>query len=109
MISAVTRMYDCYGGPSGKSAAYAIYESGSVVCGLIPQVSRQRLENGIMKFATRLTKVGGVDYMDIHMLANETGGEVLSDKLSNFDHFPNAHRSPSQPLQHGFRFEQQET
>lgn len=85
MISAVTRMYDCYGGPSGKSATYAIYESGSVVCGLIPQVSRQRLENGIMKFATRLTKVGGVDYMDIHTLANETGGEVLSDKLSKFD------------------------
>jgi hypothetical protein len=43
------------------------------------------LENGIMKITTRLTKVGGVDYMDIHTLANETGGEVLSDKLSTFD------------------------
>jgi len=48
VISAVTRMYDCYDGPSGKSAAQSIYESGSVVCGIIAKVSRQRLENGIM-------------------------------------------------------------
>ena len=85
VISAVTRMYDCYSGPSGKSATQAIYESGSVVCGIIPQVSRQRLENGIMTMATRLTKVGGLDYMDVHTLANETGGEVLSDKLEKLD------------------------
>ena len=85
VISAVTRMYDCYDGPSGKSAAQSIYESGSVVCGIIPKVSRQRLENGIMTMATRLTKIGGVDYMDVHSLANETGGEVLSDKLEKLD------------------------
>ena len=85
LISAVTRMYDCYDGPSGKSAAQSIYESGSVVCGIIPKVSRQRLENGIMTMATRLTKIGGVDYMDVDTLANETGGEVLSDKLENLD------------------------
>ena len=78
-------MYDCYEGPSGKSATQAIYESGSVVCGIIPKVSRQRLENGIMTMATRLTNVGGVDYMDVHTLANETGGEVLSDKLEKLD------------------------
>lgn len=85
VISAVTRMYDCYDGPSGKSAAHAIYESGSVVCGIIPKVRNQRLENGIMTMATRLTKVGGLDYMDVHTLANETGGEVLSDKLQKLD------------------------
>lgn len=85
VISAVTRMYDCYDGPSGKSATQAIYESGSVVCGIIPKVRAQRLENGIMTMATRLTKVGGLDYMDVHTLANETGGEVLSDKLHKLD------------------------
>jgi VWFA-related protein len=85
VISAVTRMYDCYDGPSGKSAAQAIYESGSVVCGIIPKVSRQRLENGLMTMATRFTKLGGLDYMDVHTLANETGGEVLSDKLEKLD------------------------
>jgi VWFA-related protein len=85
VISAVTRMYDCYDGPSNKSAAHSIYESGSVVCGIIPKVSRQRLENVIMTAATRLTKIGGVDYMDLHTLANETGGEVLSDKLEKLD------------------------
>ncbi len=85
VISAVTRMYDCYDGPSNKSAAHSIYESGSVVCGIIPKVSRQRLENGIMTMATRLTKIGGMDYMDLHTLANETGGEILSDKLENLD------------------------
>lgn len=85
VISAVTRMYDCYSGPSGKSATQAIYESGSVICGIIPKVSRQRLENGIMTMATRLTKIGGLDYMDVHTLANETGGEVLSEKLEKLD------------------------
>lgn len=85
VISAVTRMYDCYDGPSGKSAAQAIYESGSVVCGIIPKVSRQRLENGLMTMATRLTKIGGMDYMDVHTLANETGGEVFSEKLERLD------------------------
>jgi VWFA-related protein len=85
VISAVTRMYDCYDGPSGKSAAQAIYESGSVVCGIIPKVRTQRLENGIMTLATRVTKIGGLDYMDVHTLANETGGEVLSDKLEKLD------------------------
>src|SRR6185436_3802887 len=32
LITGVTRNFDCRGGPSGKAAAQAIYESGSVVC-----------------------------------------------------------------------------
>src|SRR6184192_3218230 len=36
-ITGVTRNFDCPGGPSGKAAAQAIYESGSVVCGIIPK------------------------------------------------------------------------
>lgn len=85
VMSGVTRAYNCYGGPSDKSAAQAIYESGSVVCGIIPKVKAQVLENGIMTMATRLTKLGGADYMDIHTLANETGGEVFSDKPEKLD------------------------
>ncbi|MGZ5435330.1 MAG: VWA domain-containing protein [Pyrinomonadaceae bacterium] len=85
VISAITRMYNCYEGPTIRSTTNDVYESGAVVCGIIPKVSMQRIENGLMTMATRLTKVGGMDYMDVHTLANETGGEVLSDKLENLD------------------------
>src|SRR2546430_13443903 len=47
-ITAVTRNLDCPNGPSGKSAAQAIYESGSVVCGIIPKTAGQMIENGVM-------------------------------------------------------------
>ena len=80
VISGVTRAYNCWDGPSGTSAARAIYESGSVVCGIIPKVTGQSLEHGIMTMVTRITKLGGADYMDVETLANETGGEVFSDK-----------------------------
>ena len=85
VITGVTRRFNCPDGPSDKSAAHAIYESGSVVCGILPKVPTQGVENGILTMTTRLTKLGGVDYMDIQTLANETGGEVLSDKLENLD------------------------
>lgn len=80
VITGVTRAFDCPDGPSGKSAAQAIYESGTVVCGIIPQQPVQGLENGIMIWATRMGKLGGAPYTDLQTLANETGGEILSDK-----------------------------
>src|SRR5437870_4063055 len=58
-ITGVTRNFDCSDGPSGKVAAQAIYESGSVVCGIIPRTSDQVLENGVMIWATRMGKLGG--------------------------------------------------
>ena len=70
-------------GPSGKSAAQAIYESGSVVCGIIPKEMGQGVENGIMIWATRMGRLGGAPYLDIETLANETGGELLADKPEN--------------------------
>jgi len=85
VISGLTRSFDCPDAPTGKSAALAIYESGTVVCGIIPKGAEQVLENGIMTTLTRVTKIGGVDYMDIQSLANETGGEVLADKPENLD------------------------
>jgi VWFA-related protein len=85
VITGVTRLFDCGDSPSGKSAAQAIYESGSVVCGIIPKVPTQRIDSGMMTMATRVFKLGGADYMDIQTLANETGGEVLADKLETLD------------------------
>lgn len=85
VVTGVTRRFDCSDGPSDKAAAHAIYESGSVVCGILPKVTTGRIENGIMTAATRVTKLAGADYMDIQALANETGGEVLSDKPEKLD------------------------
>jgi VWFA-related protein len=85
VISGLKRAFDCPDGPSGKSAAQAIYESGSVVCGVIPKLPLQGLENGIMTMATRFGKLGGAPYTDLQTLANETGGEILSDKPEKLD------------------------
>src|SRR6267143_1413594 len=84
-ITGVTRNFDCAGGPSGEAASQSIYESGSVVCGIIPKTDDQALENGIMIWATRMGKLGGAPYLDIQTLANETGGEVLEDKPENLN------------------------
>lgn len=84
-ITGVTRNFDCPNSPSGKSAAQAIYESGSVVCGIIPKSGDQKLENGIMIWATRIGRLQGAEYLDIQNLANETGGEVLQDKPENLN------------------------
>ena len=84
-ITGVTRNFDCAGGPSGKAASQAIYESGSVVCGIIPRTDDQALENGIMIWATRVGRIGGAPYLDIQTLANETGGELLRDKPENLN------------------------
>ncbi len=80
VITGVTRAFDCPDGPSGKAAAQAIYESGTVVCGLIPKNPIQGLENGMMIWATRMGKLGRAPYTDLQTLANETGGEILSEK-----------------------------
>ena len=85
VITGVTRNFDCADGPSGKSASQAIYESGSVVCGIIPKSDDQAIENGIMVWATRIGKLGNAPYIDIQTLANETGGEILKDKPENLN------------------------
>jgi VWFA-related protein len=84
-ITGVTRNFDCPNSPSGKSAAQAIYESGSVVCGIIPKTADQGLENGVMIWATRIGRLQGAAYLDIQTLANETGGELLADKPENLN------------------------
>lgn len=78
-ITGITRNFDCGHGPSGKAAKQAIFESGSVVCGLIPKSPVQRMENSLMVFGTH---VGGAlkNVLDIKQLAEETGGEVFEEK-----------------------------
>jgi VWFA-related protein len=79
-ITGITRNFDCGHGPSGKAARQSLYESGSVVCGLIPQTTIQRMENKYMVLGTRITGAFGAPTIDIKQLADETGGEVLEDK-----------------------------
>ena len=85
VITGRTRLFDCRDGPSNKSATAAIYESGAVVCGIVPKVVVQRVENNLQIMAARMGKIAGADYMDIQDLANETGGEVMSDKPEKLD------------------------
>ena len=84
-ITGVTRDFDCMGGPSNKTASQAVYESGAVVSAILPRTSEQQMENGVMRWATRIGRLGGAPYLDVQTLANETGGEILQDKPENLD------------------------
>ena len=85
VITGVTRNWDCSNGPSNKSVTHSIFESGSVVSAIIPKTPAQVAENGMMRWATRFGRLGGVHYLDIQKLADETGGEVLRDKPEELD------------------------
>lgn len=86
VVTGVTRNWDCRSGPSGKSATHTVFESGSVVSAIIPKTPAQVAENGMMRWATRMGRLGGVGYLDIQKLADETGGEILRDKPEELDH-----------------------
>jgi len=85
VITSTTRLFDCTNGPSNRAASAAIYESGAVVCTIIPKVIIQRVENTLQTVATRVNKVVAAKYMDLEYLANETGGEVLANKPEKLD------------------------
>ena len=68
-ITGVTRNFDCRNGPSNKTAARAVYESGAVVCAIVPKTAGQEMENGMMTWATRFGRMGGAPYLDIQTLA----------------------------------------
>jgi len=85
VITAVTRNFDCADAPSGRAAAQTIYESGSVVCGIIPHTPEGVMENGMYRWATRIGGMAGADSMNIQKLADETGGELLKDKPENLE------------------------
>lgn len=84
MITGITAYFDC-AGPSAEEARMAILESGSVVCGIIPKTTGQRMENGIMIAAAGIGGLFKAKSSNLKQLAEETGGEVLSDKPENLD------------------------
>jgi VWFA-related protein len=84
VITGVTSNFDC-DGPTGAEAKREVFESGSVVCGLIPRSPGQRMESGIMRTATGIAKIFKVSTLRVNDLAEETGGEVLDDKPENLD------------------------
>ena len=84
MITGVTAFFDCPG-TSPEEARMAVFESGSVVCGIIPKTAGQRIENGIMVAAAGVGGLFKAKTSNLKQLAEETGGEVLSDKPENLD------------------------
>ncbi|HEX3558569.1 MAG TPA: VWA domain-containing protein [Pyrinomonadaceae bacterium] len=84
VITGVTSNFDC-DEPTGAEAKREVFESGSVVCGLIPRSSGQKMENGVMRTATGIGKLLHVSTLRVNDLAEETGGEVLDDKPENLD------------------------
>ena len=85
VITGVTRNWDCRNGPTHNTAIHSLFESGSVVCAIIPKTPEQVAENGMMRWATRFGRVAGAGYIDIQKLADETGGEILRDKPEELD------------------------
>ncbi|MEN3329504.1 MAG: Ca-activated chloride channel, partial [Acidobacteriota bacterium] len=85
VITSMTRLFDCTNGPSNRAASAAIYESGAVVCAIVPKAIIQRVENAKQFVATRVNKVVAARYMDLEYLANETGGEILGNKPEKLD------------------------
>ena len=85
VITAVTSAFACAGGPSVGEAKREVYESGSVVCGLIPRTAGQRIESGVYRAMTGVGNVFKMPSLNIKHLAEETGGEVLDDKPEHLD------------------------
>jgi VWFA-related protein len=85
MITGITTYFNCRG-PSSEQARMAVLESGSVVCGIIPKTAGQRIENGIMRTVTGIGGLFKAKTSNLKQLADETGGEVLTDKPENLDH-----------------------
>lgn len=85
VITGITSAFDCPGGPSAREAKQEVFESGSVVCGLIPRTAGQRVESGAMRAMTGVARVFGAPTLRVNNLAEETGGEVLTDKPEQLD------------------------
>lgn len=85
VLTGITVNFDCTG-PTGEEARQAILESGAVVCGIIPKTAEQRLESGIMRTVTGIGGVLKAKTSNLNKLAEETGGEVLSDKPEMLNH-----------------------
>ena len=85
VLTGITTDFDCPG-PSGDETRRDILESGAVVCGIVPKTAEQRLESGIMRTVTGIGGVFKAKASSLNKLAEETGGEVLSDKPELLNH-----------------------
>jgi len=85
MITGITSSLDC-SGPNADETRSAVLESGSVVCGIIPKTPGQRMESGIMRSVTGVAGMFKVHTSNLNQFAEETGGEVLTDKPEYLDH-----------------------
>ena len=85
VLTGITTDFDCPG-PSSEEVRRAVLESGAVVCGIIPKTAEQRLESGIMRTVTGIGGVFKAKASNLNKLAEETGGEVLSDKPEMLNH-----------------------
>jgi len=85
LITGITRNFDCGSGPGGKEAKHAVFESGSVVCGIVPSTAGQRVENGAITVTARIAGLMRVPSLSVNDLAAETGGEVFEDKPEVLD------------------------
>jgi hypothetical protein len=84
VITAITTYFDC-AGPTGEESRMAVLESGSVVCGIIPKTAGQRMESGVMRAVTGIGGMFKAKTSNLKQLAEETGGEVLTDKPENLN------------------------
>lgn len=84
VITAVTTSFDCEG-PTGEEARLAVLESGSVVCGIIPKSAGQKLESGAMRAITGIGGLFKVRSSHLKKLAEETGGEIVTDRPERLD------------------------
>ena len=73
-------------GPTAEEARNAVLESGSVVCGLIPASAEQIIESRIIRgVGDVVDKITGARTSSLPQLAEETGGEVMRDKIENIN------------------------
>jgi len=84
LITGVTTGFDV-SGPTAEETRNAVFESGSVVCGLIPSSPQQAMESGMTRGVSGVAKVFGVRTSSLPQLAEETGGEVVREKAGNID------------------------
>jgi Ca-activated chloride channel homolog len=85
VITGITSSLDC-SGPTSDETRAAILESGSVVCGIIPKTPGQRMESGLMRSVTGVAGMFKVHTSNLNQFAEETGGEVLTDKPEFLNH-----------------------
>jgi VWFA-related protein len=84
MITGWTTSFDC-GAPSAQETRQAVFESGSVICGLVPRTAAQQFESGMVGMATGVARMFKFSTSSLKQLADETGGEVFNDTPANLD------------------------